>query len=92
MKNKTKERKDKRMKKSYILRKEPNIFDDKFKYVLRDEANNIVFMGGIRQSIFSFADRLTESGHFVIYDDTLNMNLEQLNDFYNIESEVCVNG
>lgn len=81
--------KSKRVVKNYRMFKEYNPFDGKYKYAIRDDENKLVFMGAVRQSIFAFADRLSESGHVVTFDDSVNMSDTQLDELREIEvSEV----
>ena len=77
--------KSKRVVKNYCMFKEFNIFDKKYKYVIRDDENKLVFTGSVRQSILAFADRLTESGHVVRFDDSINMTDEQLDELRNLK-------
>ena len=77
--------KSRRVVKSYCMTKEYNQFEKKYKYVIRDEENKLVFICSLRQSIFGFADRLSDSGHSVTYDDSINMSDEQLDELRKVE-------
>lgn len=74
-----------RVVKEYRMCKEYNPFDKKYKFVIRDDDEKLIFMGTREQTMFSFADRLKDSGHAVIIDDTVNMTDEQLEDMRQLE-------
>lgn len=78
--------KSKRVVKNYCMFKEYNIFDKKYKFVIREDDGKLVFTGAVRQSILAFADRLTESGHVVRFDDSINMTDEQLDEVRNMKN------
>lgn len=82
--------KSKRVVKNFYMLKEFNQFDKKYKYVIRDEENKVVFVCGVRQSIFAFSDRLCESGHVVNFDDSINMSDEQLDEMRNMNKAEVV--
>lgn len=77
--------KSRRVVKSYCMTKEYNQFEKKYKYVIRDEENKLIFICSLRQAIFGFADRLSDSGHSVTYDDSINMSDEQLDELRKVE-------